>query len=76
MSKDGGKTVHHATIISEVGNGEIKYAGHTGFATTEDLSEKMKEKPYETMVIVLIPPAVPTGEPPMNIKSRQTSDEA
>ena len=53
-SRDGGKTVHHATIISEVGNGEIRYAGHTDFATTEDLSEKMKEKPYETMVIVLM----------------------
>ena len=52
-SKDGGKTLYHATIISDIEDGKIKYAGHTNPAKRTDLYDRMNEN-GETVVIVLM----------------------
>lgn len=51
--RDGGKTLYHATMISDIEDGKIKYAGHSKPASRSDLYDKMNEN-GETVVIVLM----------------------
>lgn len=49
FSSDGGQTVYHATIISDVTNNDIKFCAHTTGRKDKKLSEVLGN---ETVVIV------------------------